>query len=143
LGGAGRRATRIARRAAADEFVGVSRREDNHGMNNLFGKLPAPGADESVDVLAASRHTRVERIVSHGHASPADGWYDQACDEFVVLLAGAAQIEYDDGSAVRLAPGDWLNIPAHRRHRVAWTDPACDSVWLAVHHGPTAGDDVA
>lgn len=107
-------------------------------MNNLFGNLPAPAAEEWVETLACSEHVRVERIVSHGHASPTKGWYDQACDEFVVLLEGAARIEYDDGTVARLAPGDWLNIPAHRRHRVAWTMADRDTVWLAVHHGQAA-----
>lgn len=112
---------------------------DNPRLNNLFGKLPAPGADEWVEVLASSDQVRVERIVSHGHTAPERGWYDPACDEFVVLLAGSARIEYDDGAHVRLGPGDWLNIPARRRHRVAWTEPGRDTVWLAVHHGPGLG----
>mgnify|MGYP003419902423 CR=1 FL=1 len=33
-----------------------------------------------------------------------------------------------------VVPGDWLQIPARQRHRVTWTDPAQDTVWLAVHH---------
>ena len=105
-------------------------------MNNLFGRLPSPGGDEGFETLAASPGVRIERIVSHGHTSPANGWYDQAQDEFVVLLRGAARLEFDDGAAVQLAPGDWLNIPARCRHRVAWTEPDADTVWLAVHHGP-------
>ena len=109
-------------------------------MGNLFAKLPKPGDDEWFETLAASPGVRIERIVSHGHASPATGWYDQAQDEFVVLLRGAARLEFDDGSDARLGPGDWLTIPAHRRHRVAWTDPDADTVWLAVHHGPGAAE---
>ena len=121
-------------------FVGDSCAGDNRRMNNLFENLPAPGAAESFEELACSNHVHIERIVSHGHASPTAGWYDQARDEFVVLLRGAARLEFDDGSAVRLAPGDWLEIPAHRRHRVAWTEPDTDTVWLAVHHGPAGKD---
>jgi cupin 2 domain-containing protein len=34
-----------------------------------------------------------------------------------------------------MEPGDHVHIPAHRRHRVEWTDPAQATVWLAVHHG--------
>jgi cupin 2 domain-containing protein len=33
-----------------------------------------------------------------------------------------------------MGPGDHVHIPAHRRHRVEWTDPAQPTVWLAVHH---------
>ena len=28
-----------------------------------------------------------------------------------------------------------VNIPAHRRHRVEWTDPHEPTIWLAVHYG--------
>ena len=104
------------------------------GVNNLFDDIPAPGPAEHFDALATGPGVRVERIVSRGHASPASGWYDQAENEFVVLLRGAARLEFEDGERLTLGPGDWLNITAHRRHRVAWTDPEQDTVWLAVHH---------
>ncbi|MEJ2383328.1 MAG: cupin domain-containing protein [Xanthomonadales bacterium] len=112
-------------------------------MANLFAGIPDDLPAELVDVLLRAGDVEIERIVSRGHASPPDGWYDQARDEFVVLLRGAARLEFGDGTVVRLAPGDWLNIPAHRRHRVAWTDPDRDTVWLAVHHGPAAGSGPA
>ena len=76
----------------------------------------------------------VERIVSRGHSAPKAGWFDQAEDEFVVLLSGSAGLEFDDGSRFELRPGDWLDIPARRRHRVAWTDADEATVWLAVHY---------
>jgi cupin 2 domain-containing protein len=66
--------------------------------------------------------------------SPKSGWYDQARNEFVLLLQGAARIEFEDGTMAELAAGDWLDITAHRRHRVAWTDTNEDTVWLAVHY---------
>lgn len=109
------------------------------GVNNLFENIPPPGPDERFDALAEGPGVLVERIVSRGHASPADGWYDQPRDEFVVLLRGAARLEFEDGERLALGPGDWLNIAAHRRHRVAWTDPEQDTVWLAVHHGAAEG----
>ena len=28
---------------------------------------------------------------------------------------------------------DWVDIPAHRRHRVEWTAPGEPTVWLALH----------
>ena len=103
-------------------------------MNNLFRDIPQPLAEEFFETLVSSDDVQVERIVSHGHASPAAGWYDQDRNEFVAVLSGAARIEFDDGTAADLAPGDWLDIPAHRRHRVAWTDEHHDTVWLAVHY---------
>jgi cupin 2 domain-containing protein len=37
--------------------------------------------------------------------------------------------------SVVLQRGSYLNIPAHIKHRVAWTDPARKTVWLAIHYG--------
>ena len=73
-----------------------------------------------------------------GQASPAGFWYDQDEAEWVLVLAGAARLRFADESLDRvLAPGDWVDIAPHRRHRVEWTDPATPTVWLAVFHNPT------
>jgi cupin 2 domain-containing protein len=104
-------------------------------MPNLYAALPQPGADEAFETLLQSGAVRIERIVSHGHASPAGFWYDQEEGEWVVLLQGAAVLEFADGrEPLRLAAGDWLDLPPHTSHRVAWTDPAGPTVWLAVHY---------
>jgi cupin 2 domain-containing protein len=80
---------------------------------------------------------RVERITSRGHATPPGEWYDQPQDEWVALLAGAARLLVEGEPAAReLRPGDWVLLPARLRHRVEWTDPDRDTVWLAVHAGP-------
>jgi cupin 2 domain-containing protein len=103
---------------------------------NLFAALPVPGPTEEFRPLWDAPGVRVERIVSHGHATPPDEWYDQAADEWVVLLAGAARLVIDGRPApLELRPGDWVLLPAHLRHRVAWTDPERDTIWLAVHAG--------
>jgi cupin 2 domain-containing protein len=102
---------------------------------NLFRQFPADLAGELVEILAQSARVRIERIVSHGQSSPPGFWYDQAQNEFVLLVAGRARLEFaDDSLAVELAPGDWLDLKAHVRHRVAWTDPEQATVWLAVHY---------
>jgi cupin 2 domain-containing protein len=103
-------------------------------VKNLFQDIPQPGVEEFSETLAQSGEARVERIVSRGHRAPAAGWFDQDRHEWVALLQGAAQLQFEDGSELRLGPGDWLEIPAHCRHRVAWTDPDRDTVWLAVHY---------
>jgi cupin 2 domain-containing protein len=105
-------------------------------VGNLFRELPSELPNELVEALAGSALVRVERIVSLGHASPEGFWYDQDRDEFVALLSGAARLRFEgDDRPVEMRPGDWLAIPARRRHRVEWTDPATPSVWLAVHFG--------
>ncbi len=102
---------------------------------NLFAPPPDPRAAESVDTLLNQPDIRIERIVSLGHASPSGFWYDQDEGEWVLLLAGAARLRFEDETEARLlAPGDCLGIAPHRRHRVDWTDPATPTVWLAVFY---------
>ena len=102
---------------------------------NLLTPLPDASEAESVDILASRPGLRIERIVSLGQASPPGFWYDQDEGEWVLLLRGAAQLRFEDDSEPRkLAPGDWLDIAPHRRHRIDWTDPARPTVWLAVFY---------
>jgi cupin 2 domain-containing protein len=104
-------------------------------MSNLFAGIPIALPDELVETLAVGTRFRLERIVSRGHASPPGEWYDQAGAEWVVLLAGGAALRFADETEARLLrPGDWLLIPARRRHRVEWTDTDGDTVWLALHY---------
>jgi cupin 2 domain-containing protein len=100
---------------------------------NLFdGSIPRD--HEFIEVLWQSSGVRVERIVSHGQASPPGHWYDQDTDEWVAVLAGKAalRIEGRDDLLV-LGPGDQVFLPAHRRHRVEWTAQQVATIWLAVH----------
>ena len=104
----------------------------DHG--NLLRPLPVPGPEEAFETLANLPGTRIERIVSHGHASPEGFWYDQPQAEWVMVVQGEAVLAFDDGRQHPMRAGDWLTIPAHCRHRVASTGPA--TVWLAVHLAP-------
>jgi len=101
------------------------------GHGNLLADRPPPGAAESFDTLFANPKVRIERIVSHGHASPAGFWYDQPDDEWVVVVQGEAVLAFADGDRYAMRAGDWVTIPAHCRHRVAST--GIETVWLAVH----------
>jgi len=100
---------------------------------NLFTDLPARLPDELIGTLLETANVRIERIVSHGHASPEGFWYDQDQHEWVVVLKGAARLRFVDGT-VEMKPGDAVNIPAHKKHRVEWTTPDEPTVWLAVHY---------
>ena len=104
-------------------------------MRNLFTDLPTDLSEEIVDVLAEGKRLRIERIVSHGHASPTDFWYDQDEHEFVLVLQGAARLQFVD-SMQELRAGDWVDISAHRKHRVDWTTPDEPTIWLAVFYAP-------
>lgn len=100
---------------------------------NLFEELPSTGGGEVFEELLRAGGCRVLRIVSRGHTSPAAGWYDQDEGEWVALLRGAAVLSFADGGVLQLRPGDYLYLPPHTLHRVSWTDPQQDTVWLAVH----------
>src|SRR3979490_2292301 len=102
--------------------------------SNLFADLPGHLPGELLTTLLDDANVRIERIVSHGHASPQGFWYDQEQHEWVVVLKGAARLRFEDGT-VEMKPGDCLNIPAHQKHRVEWTTPDEPTIWLAVFYG--------
>jgi len=102
--------------------------------DNIFSNSPENPEMEIVERLAGNGQVRIERIISRGHASPASGWYDQAQSEWVIVLRGEARLSFDDRSSVHLREGDYLNLPAHRKHRVDWTTPDRETLWLAVHY---------
>jgi cupin 2 domain-containing protein len=102
---------------------------------NLLSPLPDAAATEPVDTLLTRPGLRIERIVSHGQASPPGFWYDQAEGEWVLLVTGAAGLRFADEIEARsLGPGDWVDIAPHRRHRIDWTDPLAPTIWLAVFY---------
>lgn len=104
-------------------------------VNSLFRQIPADLPEEMVESLCRAEHVRIERIVSRGHVSPPGFWYDQDQNEFVLLVSGRARLAFADGTPpVDLGPGDWLDLPAHRKHRVEWTNPEMDTIWLAVFY---------
>jgi cupin 2 domain-containing protein len=108
-------------------------------QGNLGAGVPSVLPEELVEVLASAPGVRIERIVSRGQVSAPGFWYDQDQDEFVLLVAGGARLELEGAGERKLGPGDWLDIPAHVRHRVAWTEPDAVTVWLAVFRGGTVG----
>lgn len=103
-------------------------------LGNLFDEIPDRIADELFEPVGGQGGVLIERIVSQGQSSPQTGWYDQEQQEWVVVLQGAAILGFDDGSEIQLTAGDYIEIPAHTRHRVSWTDPGQKTVWLAVHY---------
>ncbi len=101
---------------------------------NLFSDLSTQLSVELYTTLLDADNVRIERIVSLGHASPEGFWYDQDQHEWVVVLKGAAQLKFEDG-VIEMRSGEFINIPAHKKHRVEWTTPDEPTIWLAVHYG--------
>lgn len=102
-------------------------------VTNLLENLPSTAAGEAFETLLRWPGARLERIVSGGQTTPEGEWYDQAWDEWVMVLSGAARLLVEGEGERDLRPGDALLLPAHCRHRVTWTDPAQPTVWLALH----------
>ncbi len=104
-------------------------------MANLFDSPPSGGESEELTALVTAGASRLVRIVSTGQATPEGEWVDQVDNEWVVVLRGRAGLRIAGEDAVRvLSAGDYLDIPAHVRHRVEWTDADEPTVWLALHY---------
>ena len=106
-------------------------------MKNIFKDIPLDLPDELIEKIAgdAEKGIMIERIISRGHASPPDFWYDQDKNEFVILLKGkAALLIKESDKIIEMSPGDYIDIPAHTLHRVEWTSSEEDTVWLAIHY---------
>lgn len=102
---------------------------------NLLAEIPRELPAELVEELLRTPGARLQRIVSRGHRTPDGEWYDQAWDEWVVVLSGRATLRIEgEEDLVALGPGDSVLLRAHVRHRVEWTDPTSDTVWLALHY---------
>src|ERR1043165_6513572 len=123
-----RAATRSAR--APRTSSPPSRRTWPPSLRPRCTQPPPPGV---VTKLLEASDVRIERIISHGHASAADFWYDQAQAEWVIVLKGAARLQFEDGT-VGMKMGDFINIPAAKKHRGDWTTPDEPTVWLGVRY---------
>lgn len=103
-------------------------------MKNLFGDLPTQLDSELVDTLAANEHVRIERIISTGQRSPDGFWYNQAENEWVVVLKGEAVLTFEGGGSLTMRSGDHVLIPARKKHRVESTSLDEQTIWLAVFY---------
>lgn len=110
-------------------------------LSNIFSKVPEDCQSEIFETIADLKNVRIERIVSTGQATPEGQWYDQAQDEWVILLSGSAGISLEgQPETLKLFAGDYLLIPSHCRHRVEWTDQLQQTIWVAVHAGGALSD---
>jgi len=100
---------------------------------NLYQQIPADLPQEITESLLETEHLKIERIVSKGQCSAPGFWYDQEQNEWVLLVKGEAKLQFESDS-VHLHPGDYLNIPAHVKHRVEWTTAEEETIWLAIFY---------
>ena len=110
-------------------------------VENIFTDIPEQIPDELFQTLLTKGQVKIERIISKGHSSSVNNWYDQIQDEWIIVLEGQAKLQFkNDLSVILLNKGDYLFIPAHNKHRVHWTDPNIVTVWLAIHIYPYESD---
>jgi cupin 2 domain-containing protein len=101
---------------------------------NIYNHIPDDLSNEVFEILAQSASVKIERIISKGHSSPDTGWYAQDRAEWVIVVTGEASIAFDNGSIVELKQGDYIDIPAHKKHKVISTSTDPETIWLAVHY---------
>lgn len=101
---------------------------------NIFSSLPTDLSLEVFENIVHTSNVKIERIISKGHHSPESGWYDQDVNEWVLVLQGKAILIFENGSKCELSAGDYINISAHVRHKLAWTSPEEITIWLAIFY---------
>lgn len=98
---------------------------------NVISLLNTPSqiGTESFTTLIEGKRFKLEHIISRGDSSPDNFWYEQAQDEWVVLMSGHATLTFEQAN-LDLKAGDAVLIPAQLKHRVSYT--SVDAVWIAL-----------
>jgi len=109
-------------------------------MNSMLTELPTDRGQEHFEDLLTRPGVKLERIVTYGQTTPSGEWYDQAWDEWVMLVQGEAKLLLEqEEQLLHMKPGDHVYLPAHCRHRVEWTPQDQTTIWLALHLGESMG----
>ncbi len=103
-------------------------------MPNIYNEVPSSIPNEIFNDLITNESVRIERILSQGHSSPEEGWYDQDEHEWVMVIEGKGVIEFEDGRVITLSKGDYINIAAREKHKVVGTAKDVVTIWLAVFY---------
>ncbi len=104
-------------------------------IKNIFSGIKDQSPEEIFETIIKTNQFKIERIISSGQSTDKGNWYNQDRSEWVIVLKGSAGLIFEDNrKVVIMKPGDYINIPAHKKHRVEWTDPEGETIWLAVHY---------
>ena len=101
---------------------------------NIFSNIPNNLPEEIFETILSILILSFDIIVSKGQSSPKNFWYDQDQNEWVIVLEGKARLVFKGNETINLNKGDYINIPAHKKHRVEWTDPHVETIWLAIYY---------
>ncbi len=100
---------------------------------NLLTGVTTSIPNEIFETIISTPNIKIERIISKGHKSEPNFWYDQDQFEWILIVKGEARLQFED-KLICLTPGDYLNIAAHQKHRIDWTTPEEETIWLAVFY---------
>ena len=104
-------------------------------IKNIFSGIKNQSPEEIFETIIKTNQFKIERIISSGQSTDKEKWYDQDIDEWVILLKGSAGLLFESNNEeIIMKPGDYVNIPAHQKHRVEWTDANEETIWMAVHY---------
>jgi mannose-6-phosphate isomerase-like protein (cupin superfamily) len=103
-------------------------------VKNIYKEIPQFFDNEIFEEIVRTKSVKIERIISDGHKSPIDSWYNQKEDEYVILLQGQAELLFEENQKIVMVPGDYLVIPANKKHRVEFTSKNEKTIWLAIHY---------
>ena len=101
---------------------------------NIFKQIPKDLTEEIFEDIIKIDNLQIERIISYGQSSPKTGWYESKQNEWVIVLKGKAILSFEEGEDVKLNAGDYINITAFKKHKVSWTLPNKETIWLAIHY---------
>lgn len=97
-------------------------------MKNIYFKSKSSKRGEDFKRILKCRNVVIERIVS-SKVDPKKV-YVQKQDEWVLVLKGKASLDLA-GKVLKLGKGDFIFIPAKKRHRVLNVQKG--TTWLAIH----------
>jgi len=104
-------------------------------IKNIFDIDNIQSQDPEVfESILEKDNFRVERIVTLRPYENPGAWYNQKTDEWVLLMQGESELEFKDSEIIKMDAGDYIFIPAHKKHRINYSshDPKC--IWLAIHN---------
>ncbi len=103
-------------------------------LRNIFSEIPKDLPEELIETLEKKDNIKIERIISKGHITKKERWYDQDKNEFVLVIKGNSIILFEDNEEIKMTEGDYIIIPKRIKHKVIYTDKNKDTIWLTIFY---------
>jgi cupin 2 domain-containing protein len=92
-----------------------------------------PHLPECFETIVHTPELLIERIVTNKNFHAPGGWFDQDRDEWVLLIEGEAEIEFENHDIICMKKGDYILIPSHQQHRILRVSKNPGCIWLGIH----------